>query len=60
AIFEHQHDEECLLEFVAAIQATSRPGFLKNPNTFPAVMEPKNVEHIADALAWGAGLARLN
>ena len=60
AIFEHQHDEERLLEFVAAIQATSRPGFLKNPNTFPAVMEPKNVEHIADALAWGAGLPRLN
>ena len=60
AIFEHQHDEERLLEFVAAIQASSRPGFLKNPNTFPAVMEPKNVERLADALAWGAGLARLN
>ena len=58
AIFEHEHDEERLLEFVAAIQGTSRPGFLKNPNTFPAVMEPGNVERITDALAWGAGLRR--
>ena len=57
AIFEHVHDEERLLEFVAAIQASSRPGFLKNPNTFPAVLEPENVERIADALAWGAGLS---
>ena len=60
AIFEHVHDEERLLEFVAAIQATSRPGFLKNPNTFPAVMEPQNVERITDALAWGAGLQRVD
>ncbi len=58
AIFEHEHDEERLIEFVAAIQATSRPGFLKNPNTFPAVIEAENVERIADALASGAGLRR--
>jgi len=60
AIFEHEHDEERLLEFVAAIQATSRPGFLKNPNTFPGVMDPENVERITDALAWGAGLRRID
>jgi hypothetical protein len=60
AIFEHVHDEEQLLEFVAAIQASSRPGFLKNPNTFPAVLERENVERITDALAWGAGLASLD
>ena len=59
AIFEHAHEEERLLEFVAAIRASSRPGFLKNPNTFPAVLEPENVERITDALAWGAGLPRL-
>jgi hypothetical protein len=59
AIFEHQHDEERLLEFVAAIQRSSRPGFLKNPNTFPQVMEAENVERIADALAWGAGLEKI-
>jgi hypothetical protein len=58
AIFEHEHDEERLLEFVAAIAGSSRPGFLKNPTTFPAVLEPENVERIADALAWGAGLQR--
>jgi len=57
AIFEHEHDEEELLELVAAIRGSSRPGFLKNPNTFPAVMDPENVERIADALAWGAQLA---
>ncbi|MGB8329374.1 MAG: hypothetical protein WCE62_04540 [Polyangiales bacterium] len=60
AVTEHQHDEERLLEFVAAIRASSRPGFLKNPNTFPAVLEPDNVERIADALAWGAGLRRVD
>ena len=59
AIFQHVHDDEQLLEFVAAIQGSSRPGFLKNPNTFPAVLEPENVERIADALAWGAGLSSL-
>ncbi len=56
AISQHEHDETQLLEFVSAIQQTSRPGFLKNPNTFPAVLEPNNVKRIADALAWGAGL----
>lgn len=60
AIFDHLHEEERLLEFVAAIRGSSRPGFLKNPNTFPAVLEPENVERITDALAWGAGLQRLD
>lgn len=60
AIFEHEHDEERLLEFVAAIQATSAPGFVKNPNTFPVVMDPENVERITDALARGAGLRRVD
>lgn len=57
AIYDHHHDEEQLLHFVAAIQQSSRPGFLKNPNTFPAVLDPTNVTEITDALAWGAGLA---
>lgn len=60
AIFEHEHDEERLLEFVAAIRASSRPGFLKNPNTFPEVMKAENVDRIADALAWGAGLEKID
>lgn len=60
AIFEHVHDEEQLLELVAAIRESSRPGFLKNPNTFPAVLEQANVERITDALAWGAGLSRVD
>jgi hypothetical protein len=56
AIFDHEHDEDLLLEFVAAIQQSSRPGFMKNPNTFPEVLEPENVKRIAQALAWGVGL----
>ncbi len=59
AIVEHEHDEEQLLQFVAAIRASSRPGFLKNPNTFPEVMNGENVERVADALAWGAGLEKI-
>jgi hypothetical protein len=56
AIFDHEHDDEQLLQFVAAIRQSSRPGFLKNPNTFPEVMEAENIENIANCFAWGAGL----
>ena len=57
AIHRHTHDEALLLKLVSAIQQTSRPGFMKNPNTFEDVLEPENVAQIADALAWGLGLA---
>jgi hypothetical protein len=56
AIYHHQHDEEELLKFVSAIQQTSKPGFMANPGTFEQVLEPDNVRHMADALAWGLGL----
>ena len=56
AIHRHVHDEDQLLKLVSAIQQTSKPGFMKNPSTFPDVLEPDNVARIADALAWGLGL----
>jgi hypothetical protein len=56
AIHRHEHDEDELLKLVSAIQQTSKPGFMKNPSTFPDVLEPENVGKIADALAWGLGL----
>lgn len=56
AIHHHVHDEDQLLKLVSAMQQTSRPGFMKNPGTFPDVLEPDNVARIADALAWGLGL----
>jgi len=58
AVYRHRPDEELLLKFVSAIQQTSRPGVMRNPNTFPWVMEPSNVARLGDALAWGLGLER--
>jgi len=56
AIYHYEHDEALLLKFVSAIQQTSKPGFMANPGTFNAVLEPDNVRDLADALAWGLGL----
>ncbi|MCC6217539.1 MAG: hypothetical protein IT376_21960 [Polyangiaceae bacterium] len=39
---------------VSAIRETSFPGFMKNPNTFPAVLQPGNVRAIADAIGASA------
>jgi len=58
AIHRHRPDEALLLKFISAIQQTSRPGVMRNPNTFPWVMEPANVARLGDALAWGLGLER--
>jgi len=57
AIYNHRHDEELTVKLVSAIQQTSRPGFMANPSTFENVLEPDNVRHLADALAWGLGLS---
>lgn len=53
AIYDYEHDEALLLKFVSAIQQTSKPGFMANPGTFEAVLDPDNVRDLADALAWG-------
>ena len=53
AIYDYEHDEALLLKFVSAIQQTSKPGFMANPGTFDAVLDPDNVRDLADALAWG-------
>lgn len=39
---------------IVAIDETSHSGFMKNPNTFPAVLEPANVRAIADAIGSSA------
>lgn len=57
ALHRHQPDADALLCFVAAIQQTSYPGFMKNPNTFPEVLREENVSDITRALAVAAGLA---
>lgn len=50
AIFENRRDDDALLAYLTALRETSFPGFMKNPNTFPAVLEPANVAAIADAI----------
>jgi capsule polysaccharide export protein KpsC/LpsZ len=56
AIDAHRPDRESLLALVAALQERTYPGFMKNPNTFPAVLVDENVENITRALADAAGL----
>lgn len=51
AILEHGHDERTMLAFVAAVQETTYPGFLKNGLTFPKALAPENVKNLARALA---------
>jgi hypothetical protein len=58
AIFEHEHDEERLLAYVAALQHTSSPGFMRNAITFPEALDPENVRNLARALASAAGLSK--
>ena len=53
AIYGHHHDEELLLQFVAAIQQTSQPGAMRSPTTFPSVLTPERFDQLADAIVWG-------
>ena len=56
AIYQHNHDEEKLLELVAAIRQTAHSAFFRNPNTFPDVTEPSNIANLARVLAQACGL----
>ncbi|MEM7137052.1 MAG: hypothetical protein AAF500_10760 [Myxococcota bacterium] len=42
-------DSELLLKYIAALQASLFPGFKGNAQTFPQVMEPANIQKLADA-----------
>jgi hypothetical protein len=57
AIAEQRRDPEALIAYVAALRETSYPGFMKNPNTFPDVLEEQNLRNIADSIGHSMGLA---
>jgi hypothetical protein len=50
AIHHGRSNDEALTRYLVALDETSFPGFMKNPNTFPKVLAPDNVRCIADAL----------
>lgn len=51
-------DREATLAMIASLQASSFPGFMANPNTFPEVLEPDNVRALTEALVSTLGLTR--
>ena len=56
AIHHHQPDREALLALLSAMHQGSYPGFMKNPNTFPEVLDNDNVENLVTALVTAAQL----
>jgi hypothetical protein len=52
----HPIDRDATLALIVAIHETSRPGFIVNPDTFPEVLDPTNVNNIADALEEAVGI----
>lgn len=60
ATTNHVHDEDSMLALIAALQQTTYPGFIANPNTFPETLELQNVANVADALAHTLGLPAAN
>ena len=43
-------DRDLVLKYIAALQASLHPGFKGNPQTFPWVMEPENLDKLAAAV----------
>lgn len=56
AVTKHVPRPEALLTYLVALRETSYPGFMKNPNTFPEVLEPHNLDAITSALGLATGL----
>jgi len=56
ATSNHAPNHDALLALVAAMHRRTAPGFIRNPNTFPDVLEDENVDNITRALAAAAGL----
>ncbi|HEY1546369.1 MAG TPA: hypothetical protein VGG28_01045 [Kofleriaceae bacterium] len=56
AIAAHPIDRDATLALIVALHETSRPGFIVNPDTFPEVLAPTNVNNIADALEEALGI----
>ncbi len=51
-------DREATIAMIAALQASSYPGFMANPNTFAEVLDPENVRLLTAALVDTLGLTR--
>lgn len=58
AIHHHVPDPEAVLAMVSAIQQTSYPGLIHNPESYPHVLDGDNIDEITRALATEAKLAR--
>jgi len=56
AVNGHAIDRDETLAMIVALHATSRPGFVANPGSFPDVADPDNVKLVADALADTLGI----
>lgn len=50
ALTNEERDDEGLLRYLAAIYEGSFPGWLAVPHVRPAVMEPENIERVAEGL----------
>lgn len=57
ALTDHRPNDEALLAYIAAMHRGSYPGTMRNPATFPEVLEPSNVTNLVTALALAAGLS---
>jgi hypothetical protein len=57
AITNHRPDHDALLAYISAMHHASHPGFMGNPSSFPAALEPANIEQLVDALIAEAGIA---
>lgn len=54
ALTRHEPNDDAVLALVSALQQTSYPGRIHNPNTFTLVLEEENVQRIIAALAAAA------
>jgi hypothetical protein len=60
AIFEHRHDEALLRDFVACAHQSTAPGLTGNPTSYPAILDPENIQKLAVYLEKRFGLQQPN
>jgi hypothetical protein len=49
-------DRELLLCYLAAIKQAVYPGYIRNPNTLPAVLDAENLDRVSESVATRVGL----
>ena len=54
ALFDHRPDDDAVLALLVALERTSTPGRMHNPNTFKLVIEDDNIKLVLEALAAAA------